>query len=166
MWNDELRSVLIGTAGLSVAAVAAIVLTVRRGRISASPNEAAAVARAAIIAVLFQSAHFLEELATGFHQRFPELLGLSEWSGRFFVTFNLFWLALWTISIWSLPARRSSALFTLWFLALAGCANGVAHPLLSARVGGYFPGLVTSPFVGMAGATLLRRLLFATRHHD
>jgi hypothetical protein len=35
--------------------------------------------------------------------------------------------------------------------------NGVAHPLLSVATGGYFPGLDTSPVIGI-GVALLSRL--------
>jgi hypothetical protein len=160
--NDELRSVLVGTAGLGAAAIAAALLTVTRGGIGADAGELRASVRVAVVAVLLQAAHFAEELATGFRERFPELLGLSPWSPRFFVSFNLVWLAVWALSLRGLAARRRLALFPLWFLAIAGVANGVAHPLFSALVGGYFPGLVTSPLVGVAGLVLLRRLLRVT----
>jgi hypothetical protein len=39
---------------------------------------------------------------------------------------------------------------------------GVAHPSFSVLAGGYFPGLVTSPVVGVLGGLLLRRLLSVT----
>jgi hypothetical protein len=162
--DDQLRSVLLGTAGLSVAAVAAVALTLTRGAIGQS-REIGAVTRLAMVALLTQAVHFAEELATGFQQRFPALFGLTPWSDGFFVAFNLFWLAIWAVSIWSLASRGRWVLFPLWFLAIAGCANGVAHPLLSLRAAGYFPGLFTSPFVGVAGAALLRRLLSATGNH-
>jgi len=48
-------------------------------------------------------------------------------------------------------------------LAIAGAANGVAHPLMSVAVGGYFPGLATSPLIGVLGVVLLRRLLAVTQ---
>ncbi len=160
--NEELRSVLLGTAGLSVGAIVAVVLTVTRGPIGAGVAELRAAVRLAAVAVLLQFAHFAEELATGFRERFPELLGLAPWSSRFFVSFNLFWLAAWGLSLPGLAARRRVALFPLWFLAIAGLANGVAHLVFSARVGGYFPGLFTSPLVGILGLLLMRRLLQIT----
>ena len=41
--------------------------------------------------------------------------------------------------------------------------NGLAHPLLAARTGGYFPGLFSSPLVGVVvGVLLLRRLFLVT----
>jgi hypothetical protein len=159
---DELRSVVIGTAGLGVAALAATALTIARHPIAADAGARAAAGRMALIALVLQSLHFVEELATGFAQRFPALLGLPPWSTAFFVGFNLAWLALWALSLFGLRAAYRPAFFPLWFLALAMIANGVAHPLLSLVVGGYFPGLISSPAVGIAGALLLSRLLRAT----
>jgi hypothetical protein len=142
-----------------------MVLTLTRAQPRAEQGDIRAVVGLAAVTILLQTAHFAEELVTGFHRRFPEILGVAPWSSRFFVSFNLFWLGAWIVSIWGVTARRQSALFALWFLAIACVANGLAHPLLSARVGGYFPGLFTSPLIGIAGMLLLRRLLFATRPH-
>ncbi len=153
---------LLGTAGLSVAAVVALGLTLSRGGVVGDETKLRASIRLAVLAVLLQAAHFAEEWATGFHQRFPELLGLSPWSIRFFVTFNLVWIAIWILSLWGLKARRRVALFPLWFLGLGCVANGLAHPLFALRTGGYFPGLVTSPLVGIVGLLLLRRLFRIT----
>jgi hypothetical protein len=161
--SEELRSILLGTAGLSVAALVAVFLTVTRGRVGASRAELRAAARLAAIAVVVQSAHFAEELATGFHRRFPGQLGLAPWPASFFVSFNLFWLVVWGLSCLGLAARRRAALAALWFLGIAALVNGVAHPLLSARASAYFPGLVTSPVLGIVGLVLLRRLASFTR---
>jgi len=161
--SEELRSILLGTAGLSAAALAAILLTLTRGGISSSGAELRASVRLAAIAVLLQAAHFAEEVATGFPELFPEQLGLTPWSRGFFVSFNLFWLIVWGFGVLGLAARRRPALAALWFLAIAGFVNGLAHPVLSARVGGYFPGLITSPFLGVVGLLLLRRLALLTR---
>lgn len=164
--NEELRSILIGTAGLSVAGMIALFLTLARGGVDASGTRMRGAVRIAVVAIIFQAAHFAEELATGFHQRFPALLGLTSWSLRFFVTFNLSWLVIWGLGAWGLAARSRAALFPLWFLGIACVANGIAHPSLSVRTGGYFPGLVTSPFVGVVGVLLLRRLLLVTGGGD
>lgn len=164
--NDELRSILLGTAGLWIAVVAALFLTLARGDVEASGERLRAAVRLAIVAVLVQAAHFAEELATGFHQRFPEMFGLTPWPVGFFVSFNLFWLGIWGLSIRGLTARRWCALFPLWFLGIASVANGLAHPPLSLRDGGYFPGLVSSPFVGIAGILLLRCLFQLTDRRE
>ena len=160
---EELRSILIGTAGLSVAGIVALFLTIARGDIVASEPELAAAVRLAAAAVVLQAAHFAEEAATGFHQQFPALLDLVPWSLRFFALFNLFWLVVWVLSTWGMMARRRSALFALWFFGLACMANGLAHPLLAIRTGGYFPGLVTAPLIGVLGIMLFRRLVRITR---
>lgn len=160
--SEELRSILVGTAGLWAAVVVALILTLARGGVGGSVAQVRAAVRTAIAAVLVQAAHFAEELATGFHRRFPELLGLEPWPVAFFVSFNLFWLAIWGLSIGGLAARRSIALFPLWFLGIASVVNVLAHPLLSLRDGGYFPGVVSSLLLGLAGAILLRHLLRLT----
>jgi hypothetical protein len=58
--------------------------------------------------------------------------------------------------------RSRAAYFPIWFFALAAILNGVAHPLLAIRAGGYFPGLVTAPFLGVVGVWLCARLLAGT----
>ena len=80
-----------------------------------------------------------------------------------FMAFNLVWLVLWLASIPGVYAGRTAAMFAAWFLALAGMLNGIAHPLLAAAAGGYFPGLVTSPFIGLSALLLWQRLRHATR---
>lgn len=118
------------------------------------------------VAVVSQGTHFTEELLTGFHERFPALFGLDQMPLGFFVSFNVAWLAILSASVWGLGVRHRATLFPIWFLG-AGCvANGVAHPSFSILVGGYFPGLVTSPVVGVVGVVLLRRLLLVTRAAD
>jgi hypothetical protein len=164
--SDEVRSILVGTAGLTMAALAAAALTVGRGTVTAGDAHVRAAARLAAIVVLAQAAHFVEELGTGFHRRFPAQLGLVEWSTGFFVWFNVAWLVAWALAARGLIERRRLALFPLWFLGIAGVANGIAHPALSLRTGGYFPGLVTSPLVGVGGAILLRRLVLLTAERE
>jgi hypothetical protein len=160
--NDEIRSVLVGTAGLSVAAAVAAWLTVSRAAVAGGSRRTRAAISLAVAAIVCQAAHFGEELATGFHLRFPAWLGLAPWPPAFFVSFNLIWLAVWAVSCPALASGWRAAAFPIWFLAIAGVVNGVAHPLLSLAVRGYFPGLVTSPLVGIAGLLLFRTMRAAT----
>jgi Protein of unknown function with HXXEE motif len=160
--TQALRSILLGTAGLTGAATVALLVTLARGGVEVDDARLRSAVRLAMIAAVLQALHFAEEYATGFHRRFPELLELPPWSDGFFVIFNLVWLAIWAVSICGLGRRRHAALFPLWFLAIAGIGNGLGHPLLSLRTGGYFPGLITSPLVGIAGVLLLRALLDVT----
>ena len=117
-----------------------------------------------MLAIVLQAAHFGEELAAGFHTRFPELLGLSAWSLSFFVMFNVSCLAIWILSVIGLSAHLHAALMPIWFLAIGCLMNGIAHPTFSLLTGGYFPGLGTSPFVGTAGIFLILCLLRLTAH--
>lgn len=164
--SETIRSVLLGTAGLSAMFVAAVIVTVARGPIRATPAALTDAARWAVLATGVQLVHFAEELGTGFPQRFPEVLGLTPWPVQFFLSFNLFWMVVWAISSWGLLAKRLPAVAALWFLGIAGVANGVAHPALSLRVGGYFPGLVSSWLVGGVALILLRRLTSITRQAE
>lgn len=155
-------SVLPSIVVLGLVAIAAVRFTQSRS----SPANAAAerIAASAFlgIATAIQCAHFVEEWVTGFHVRFPALLGLDPMPLSFFVPFNLAWIAIWIVSIPFLRIGRKAAFFAAWFLACAGVLNGVAHPLLALASGGYFPGLVTSPLIGIAGVILWRRLQTAT----
>src|SRR5262249_39417990 len=116
-----------------------------------------------LIGLALQCLHFAEELATHFHERFPSLLGLRSWSPEFFVAFNLVWLAVWALSAFGLRAGYRPALFPFCFFAIAAIDNGIAHPLLSVTARGYFPGLVTSPLLGVVGIALWARLWGLTR---
>jgi len=82
-------SVVPSVVVLGLVAIVAAQLAQRRS----SPSDAA-IARIAASTVLgistaIQSAHFVEEWATGFHARFPALLGLDPMPLAFFVPFNL-----------------------------------------------------------------------------
>jgi hypothetical protein len=149
--TESLRSVLLGTAGLGAAAVAALLLTLARGGVDAGDAWLRAAVCSAAVATIIQAVHFAEELATGFHRSFPEVLGLAPWSDGFFVAFNLLWLTVWAVSVRG-----------LWFLAIAAIMNGLGHPLLALRAGSYFPGLITAPFLGVAGVLLFRALVAIT----
>jgi hypothetical protein len=151
---EALPSVL----ALGTMAAAAVWLTISRGGVAAGDAVVRSAVRAAAVAIAAQAGHFVEELATGFNERFPEVFGLAPLSPSLFVAFNVAWLAIWAVSAGGLARRRRLALFPLWFLAIAGVANGLAHPLLALRAGGYFPGLAASPLVAVAGALLLVRL--------
>jgi len=53
--------------------------------------------------------------------------------------------------------------FPIWCFAIAAIVNGIAHPLLAVAARGYFPGLITSPVVGVVGVLLWIRLIALTR---
>lgn len=161
--SEYLQSVVVGTAGLSVAAIVALLLTLFRKPPSSNSLARASTLRIFLLGLAAQCLHFAEEFLTRFESRFPELLGLPAWSENFFVAFNLAWLAVWILSAIGLQRGSRIALFPIWFFALASIANGIAHPILAIVARGYFPGLLTSPVVGVIGILLWRRLVALTR---
>ncbi len=157
MWSVVPSIVVLGLVAI---------VAVRLAQSRSSPIEAATerIAASTVLGITttIQSAHFAEEWVTDFHARFPALLGLEPMSLSFFVPFNLAWIAIWVVSIPFLRVGRRAAFFAAWFLAISGILNGVAHPMMAIASGGYFPGLMTSLFVGIAGVILWKRLQRAT----
>jgi len=119
------------------------------------------VHRLYLIAVGLQCFHFMEEYLTGFNVRFPSLFGIdTAWSVELFTGFNLVWLGLLVLNgYWMFGNSRLSYLLVYFFAITGGILNGIGHPLLSLAAGGYFPGLLTSPLVLIAGILLLSRLV-------
>jgi hypothetical protein len=163
---ESLRSVLTGTIGLSVAAAAALLLTVVRKPLDHGNDQNTIdrerTLRLFLIGLAAQSLHFMEEFVARFQDRFPALLGLEPWSANFFVIFNSSWLCVWILSAIGLRKGYRVAFFPVWFFAIAAIANGIVHPILAISARGYFPGLITSPLVGVAGVLLFLRLLATT----
>ncbi|MDH4048936.1 MAG: HXXEE domain-containing protein [Gammaproteobacteria bacterium] len=147
---------------LGVAALVALALAFVRRSHPDNVRERIDASNALAVAVAIQAAHFGEELATGFHVKFPALFGLPPMSPTFFIIFNLTWIAIWVAAIPGLRLAQPAAYFAAWFLAIAGIINGIGHPILAIVTGGYFPGLVTSPFIGIAGVWLWRRMYATT----
>ncbi len=161
--SAELRSFLTGTIALDMMLLAALFLTLTRGEVGSERAARRRLAGVVAAAIGVQGVHFLEEWATGFYERFPELLGLVPWSASLWVSFNLVWIAIWCLSLVGVLAGWRAALFPVWFLAIACAVNAVAHPLLALAVGGYFPGLWSSPLAGVTGVVFLGRLASFTR---
>ncbi len=118
--------------------------------------------KAFLIGISCQCFHFLQEFVTDLLLYFPPLFGVVCLSAELFVGFNPFWFGIWVLSVFG-PLRSSRVTyFPIWFFALAMCLNGLVHPLLALLVAGYFPGLVTSPVVGMMGVVVTIRLFQLT----
>lgn len=111
-------------------------------------------------AVLVQCAHFIEEYRAGFYRAFPPVFGAEPWSARQFLLFNLVALAIFAAAGVGLARGNRAAHLVALFLALGGgIANGVGHLALSARAGGYFPGVYTGMIALLVGTALAYRLL-------
>jgi hypothetical protein len=147
-------SLLPSALVLGIAALAAIHFTTGRRSPPDMLEERLAAARALAIAAAVQCLHFLEEALTGFNTQLGGLFGLPEMSQSFFLAFNVVWLAIWAASVPAVRSGRAGGFFAAWFLAIAGTVNGIAHPLLAGVAGGYFPGLVSSPFIGAVSVWL------------
>jgi hypothetical protein len=156
-------SVLPSMFVLGLAALAALFLVVTRWSPPENSDERVATSHVLALCVLIQGLHFAEEAATGFHESLGSLLGLPGMPFSVFVIFNLMWLGIWVASIPGLRSARGVAFFAAWFLAIAGMVNGIAHPLLAVAAGRYFPGLVSSPVIGLASLWLWLQLRRATR---
>lgn len=161
--SGELGSFLRGTIAIDLLLAAALYLTVARAPSGLDPATRRRLARLFAVAIATQCVHFAEEWATGFHHRFPALLGLDPWSVELWAGFNLVWIAIWCLALPGLLRGWRPALFPVWFLALACALNCVAHPLLAVAAAGYFPGLWSSPLCGLVGVPLLALLARATR---
>ena len=143
---------------LGLVALAAMALARRHQSSEERGPERRAASLALLLATVVQAVHFGEELATGFHEQFPALLGLPPMPLSFFVALNLAWIVIWIAAVPGVQSGKPVAFFAAWFLALAGMLNAIAHPLLALATDGYFPGLVTSPFIGAAALWLWSKL--------
>jgi hypothetical protein len=158
-----LPSLLPSLFVLGIAALAAIFLAQNRPSPPGNEPMRLGASHALALALIIQGIHFAEEALTGFPERLGTLLGLPAMPMSFFLVFNLTWLGIWIASVPGIRSARAVAFFAAWFLAIAGMFNAIAHPLLAVAAGGYFPGLVSSPFIGVAGYWLWLRLRAATR---
>jgi len=164
--NENIRSILTGTAVLWVGAAVALLLTLLRRPVDGDLAGREQTARLFLLGLAVQCMHFLEEFITHFQERFPALLDLPPWSEGFFVAFNLIWMSIWILSAINLQRGYRFALFPVWFFSIAAVANGIAHPMLAVVAHGYFPGLITSPVLGVLGVLLWLRLLGLTRNRN
>ena len=154
----RLSSFLPSTLALGVPLLASVALALARPRLKPEASTSTRFLVVVGLTILVQAVHFLEELRAEFYVRFPEAFGLQPFSASFFVWFNVAWLAIWTVSLLAVRAGFVWATCPLWFLGLAMVLNFVAHPLLALFAGGYFPGLLTAPLLGVLGALVLHEL--------
>ena len=157
-----MQSLIPSILVLSLVALVAALLAIRRSSPEELVKERTAASKVLIVTTLIQGAHFIEELATGFYIRFPALFDSEPMPLTFFVLFNIGWITIWIASVPFIRSARKFAFFAAWFLAIAGMLNAVAHPAMAIASGGYFPGLISSPIIGLAGVILWVRLQAAT----
>jgi hypothetical protein len=164
--SEEIRSMLIIPAVFFVFAAVSLVLTLLRPPRRLDASESDRLVLPLLVGIACQCVHCIEEFVTGLHIRLPALFGLAPLSDAFFVTVNLIWIAVWTVAAAGIRRNIRAAYFPVWFFALAMLANLMAHPLLALWTGGYFPGLFTSPLVGIMGIIIGKKLWDVTGGPD
>lgn len=163
--NENLSSILLGLIPLYVVAGLALLFTIFRRGAKPDPTLTQRFIHLFLLGIALQCIHFIEEFVTGFYTRFPAFLGLAPWPAEFFVTFNLAWIAIWIVSAIGIYYNFQAAYFPVWFFTLGMIVNGIFHPLLALNSRGYFPGLFTSPAVGIIGVVLMIKLWELTKHN-
>jgi hypothetical protein len=160
--KESTQSLLLAPAGLYLPLLAALLLTMLRPPVHVASGPPTRLVELFLIGIACQCLHCIEEFVTGIHLVFPPLFDLAPVSAEVFVGFNVFWIGIWAVSVLGIMRGSRIAYFPAWFFALAMCLNGVAHPLLSVWQSGYFPGLITSPLVGIIGLVIMRQLFHST----
>ncbi len=158
----QLSSYLPSVLALGSLLIASVVLTIVRPHLRPEVRTSNRFLAVLGLTILVQCLHFLEELRSDFFIRFPEVFGLQPFAETSFVWFNVTWLVIWVIALFSVRAGLVIAVCPLWFLGLAMVLNLLAHPILALRAGGYFPGLLTAPLVGVLGILTIRELARVT----
>lgn len=152
---DIARSFAIGTLGLSAILGLSCFVVFRR---PGTADWQSAHIRTILLATLsLHGVHLIEETIFKFYALFPQLAGLAPWPASLFIIFNLVLITVWLSGLFFSQVGRFYAIL-YWFLAIASMVNAIAHPLFSLATQGYFPGLMTAPFVGVAGFVLIKKL--------
>jgi len=158
--DENLQNMLLAPAALYIIALFALIFTISRPR--PSFKDINRFANICLLGISVQCIHFIEEFLTDFHILLPQIFGLMPLSNEFFVTLNVSFIFFWILSVIGIRYNYNSAFFMIWFLALSMIVNLIAHPLLAIYQKGYFPGLFTSPIVGIIGVILVKNLFGAT----
>jgi hypothetical protein len=156
--SENITSITIYASAFCAVIVISILLTVTRNYKNINVQALERFVKLFLIRISFQCLHFTEEFTTRFYERLPQLLGIQVWSKEFFVAFNLSWIFIWILSAVGLKNNFKAAFIPAWFFVIGMTANGIVHPLLAVAVGGYFPGLITSPIVGIIGVPVNKPL--------
>ncbi len=163
MMDKETLDLVLGTWVLWVLVAIAAIVAHGRTSLLRSGGLSRILLLTGWIAVCIHSVHFTEELYTGLYQSLPQLLGFPFWPRSAFIAINLVFITGFIMSLIIRGSSHRGVDFPLWVLAVASCANAFIHPALALRAGDYFPGLLTSPLVGISGMALLITLMRSTQ---
>ena len=147
---------------LAAPAAAALILTASRPRLRADLRQSRRLLVVVGLTIAAQALHFGEELLTELYVAFPTTFGFPAVQQSVFVWVNMTALAVWVAALAALRQGSVIALLPLWFLGFAELLNLFLHPYLALRTGGYYPGVVTAPLVGVLGIMTIRELARVT----
>ncbi len=117
--------------------------------------------------IIAQAAHSIEEYTFALYEVLPVAGFASSLVSTDLATgFAILNSLLVAFGVWCyvVPVRsgQSSARVLAWLWVAIELGNGVGHPALALRAGGYFPGVGTAPFL-LILAIVLAALLLRTR---
>jgi hypothetical protein len=117
------------------------------------------------LTIAWQFAHFGEELATGFQNRFPELYGAEPFPVYVFILFNMVSYLVFLLATVLVFARHLHFFLipVLFFIVYGAVGNAVAHTFWAVIHRGYFPGLFTAQAYWVLGPLLMARLIGSRR---
>jgi len=147
---------------LAAPAAAAVILTAVRPRLPPHVRESRRLLLVVGLTICAQALHFAEELLTELYVAFPTTFGFPAAEQSVFVWANITALVVWVAALIAVRQGIVIALLPLWFLGFAGLLNLFLHPYLAFRTGGYYPGVVTAPLVGVLGIMTIRELTRVT----
>lgn len=151
---------------LAFPAAAAIVLTALRPRLRMDRAARRRFLLVVGLMIVGQALHFVEELLTQLYIVFPTSFGYPPAAQSAFIWANVTFLGIWAAALVAVREGLVIGLLPLWFLGYAEVLNLFLHPLLALRAGGYYPGVVTAPIVGVLGILTLRELFRITAKND
>ena len=118
-----------------------------------------------LLLVSLQALHSMEEYAGRLWEVFPpavwlcNLVSSNAHTGFLIINVGLFVLGM---LIWILLSQGLLVPFAgrvVWFWIAIEIMNGIGHPVWSMMQGGYTPGVLTAPFLGIVAFILLKQIL-------
>ncbi|MDH4351416.1 MAG: HXXEE domain-containing protein [Gemmatimonadota bacterium] len=147
---------------LAAPAAAAVILTALRPRLRPDVRGSRRLLLVVGLTIAAQVLHFVEELRTELYVAFPTTFGFPAAQLSVFVWANTTALVVWAAALIAVRQGIVLALLPLWFLGFCALLNLVLHPYLALTTGGYYPGVVTAPLVGVLGIMTIRELARVT----
>ncbi len=134
----------------------------------------ASVRTAFAVLVAVQATHSIEEAATRLWEVWGPAAAVSRFVGDLFgaglpggfaIVNSAFVLFGFWCYLFRVRASAPSAVGFLWLWTLIALANGIFHSWMALDRGGYFPGVVTAPFLAITALYLAGQLITGSWIH-